>query len=175
VQQAANSRFFCVLTFPTREAAATMQHFPNRKKETEVKNSMSEEKPSSEANITPPANEEPTMLESSTESTSNRPTGLIIVGFIVAAILILGGIYLALRGNVATDNTADSGRTETTDVTTGETFIPGEIALQIDDSASSVTISRLTGSEFMASADWAAAVSAMPASRTLAGNVYLLN
>lgn len=136
---------------------------------------MSEEKPSSEANITPPANEEPTMLESSNESTSNRPTGLIIVGFIVAAILILGGIYLALRGNVATDNTADSGRTETTDVTTGETFIPGEIALQIDDSASSVTISRLTGSEFMASADWATAVSAMPASRTLAGNVYLLN
>lgn len=147
--------------------------------------------PSEADALIPPSEEEPTLLRSKTEYQGDtgikRPPGLIIAGFVVVVALIVAGLFLppislGQRLGLGGGSDAAAGETtalaaETTGVSTNNLSVPGEITLSVAEETTGVHVSSVALADFLNSTDetWVPAVAAIPDSRTLSSNVYVID
>ncbi|MBE2221775.1 MAG: hypothetical protein IAF02_09555 [Anaerolineae bacterium] len=121
-----------------------------------------------------PENEEPTLNEIQREDSggSKRPSGLIIGGIVLVALLIIVGLFLppislGERLGFGGDDTAETTEGNETDAV-GSLAIPGEITLTLVDGSGTASVSATSLEEFIQ----ANANAAMPAGTAVQGNVY---
>ena len=124
-------------------------------------------------------NEEPTLNEIQRDENggSKRPSGLIIGGVVIVAILIIIGLFLppislgerlGLGGGDETATDSQDAAVENTG--DGATSIPGEITLTVADGAGTVTVNATSLDEFIQ----ANTNAAMPEGTAVQGNVYTI-
>lgn len=130
-------------------------------------------------------NEEPTLNEIQRDDNggSKRPSGLIIGGIVVVAILIIIGLFLppiSLGDRLGFGGSDEEANTETAaagedavmaDSSEGTTSVPGEITLTVADGAGAVTVSATSLDEFIQ----ANANATMPEGTAVQGNVYTVS
>lgn len=141
-------------------------------------------------------NEEPTLNEIQRDDSggSKRPSGLIIGGVVVVAILILIGLFLppislgqrlglggsdeeTMAETATTTPTAESEPASESEANEGATpneganSVPGEITLTLAEGASGVTVNATSLDEFIQ----ANANATMPEGTAVQGNVYTIN
>ena len=125
-------------------------------------------------------NEEPTLNEIQRESSggSKRPSGLIIGGIVVVALLIIIGLFLppiSLGERLGLGGGDEEAMAETTDgeamAGDGSLSVPGEITLTLVDGAGTVTVNATTLEEFIQ----ANANGAMPEGTAVQGNIYTVS
>jgi hypothetical protein len=113
------------------------------------------------------------MADSSEETQSNRPSGMLIAGIVVVALLIIAGLVMlgqqfGLGGGDTTtaDSSPTSAPTETETVAVSNPSIPGEVDVTVNDANAVIMVSSLS------EADAAANIGAFPANTTVRGNVF---
>jgi hypothetical protein len=129
-------------------------------------------------------NEEPTLneIQRDTNGGSKRPSGLIIGGIVVVALLIIIGLFLPPislgerlgfgADDEATTETAATGEDAViADSGEGVVSVPGEITLTVADGASPVTVSATSLDEFIQ----ANANATMPEGTAVQGNIYTVS
>jgi hypothetical protein len=136
-----------------------------------------ETNPSQETNFQP-SGEEPNLTEIQREegSSPKKPSGLLIGGGILVALLIIAGLFLPpislgerLGGGQA--ETAVTPTTEPATADTGNLSIPGEITLILSQGAANVSVSGVSLDEFLQ----AQANAAMPDYASVQGNIYTVS
>ncbi len=113
------------------------------------------------------------MADSSEETQSNRPSGMLIAGIGVVALLIIAGLVMlgqqfGLGGGDATtaDSSPTSAPTETETIAVSNPSIPGEVDVTVNDADATIMVSSLS------EADAAADIGAFPANATVRGSVF---
>lgn len=134
-----------------------------------------------------PENEEPTLneIQRNDNGGSKRPSGLIIGGIVVVAILIIIGLFLppiSLGERLGFGGGDEETMTETTtdgeeataseaDAGEGSLSVPGEITLNVSNGAGNVSLGATSIEEFIQ----ANANAAMPEGTAVQGNVYTVS
>ena len=127
-------------------------------------------------------NEEPTLNEIQREDSggSKRPTGLIIGGIVVVAILIIVGLFLppislgsrlGIGGSDASTSAEVASEGGSIEAGEGSLSVPGEITLTVADGAGTVTVNATSLEEFIQ----AHANATMPTGTAVQGNVYTVS
>ncbi len=126
-------------------------------------------------------NEEPILneIQRDDNGSSKRPSGLIIGGIVVVAILIIVGLFLppislgerlGFGGGAEETTTTESQDGAVDNSGEGATSIPGEITLTVADGAGTVTVNATSLDEFIQ----ANTNAAMPEGTAVQGNVYTI-